>query len=46
MRPGTAPCSERSGARPAHSRSRFTSRACEKYNAESTANPTTEAIPA
>ena len=36
----------RSGARPAHSRSRLTSRACEKYRAESTARPRTAARPA
>jgi hypothetical protein len=36
----------RSGARPAHSRSRFRSRAWEKYSAASTARPTTAANPA
>ena len=37
-RPGCG-ASVRSGARPAHSRRRFTSRACEKYSADSTASP-------
>ena len=36
----------RSGARPAHSRRRLTSRACEKYRALSTARPMTAANPA
>src|SRR5215211_3881415 len=36
----------RSGALPAHSRSRLRSRAWEKYSAESTASPTTAAKPA
>ena len=35
----------RSGARPAHSRRRFNSRACEKYNTERRARPKKEAIP-
>jgi hypothetical protein len=36
----------RSGARPAHSRRRLTSRACAKYSSDSTASPRTEAAPA
>jgi hypothetical protein len=35
----------RSGARPAHSRRRFSSRACEKYSSESTARPKKAAMP-
>src|SRR4051812_32187321 len=36
----------RSGARPAHSRSRLTSRACAKYRSDSTPRPNTAAMPA
>src|SRR4051794_23166043 len=45
-RPPTARSAARSGARPAHSRRRFTSRAWEKYRAESTASPGMAAMPA
>jgi hypothetical protein len=41
----TRACSSasRSGARPAHSRNRFTSRAWAKYNSDSTPSPSTQA---